>query len=129
MTTWTRHGECNGCGFCCTAFARQAIVRDASSVADPAFYRARGFKTVSVDGVDRLVLFAWLQAECPEHVDQSCRIYADRPRTCQEFPTVPADVVGTPCSYWFEQGPHRIGGSGSPHAATEHQLLALEAGR
>jgi Fe-S-cluster containining protein len=125
---WTRHGECNGCGFCCTTFARQPIVRDPLAVADQAFYRARGFKTVPIDGSDRLVLFAWLQAECPEHVDNGCRIYDDRPQTCKSFPTVPADIAGTPCSYWFDDGAHRVGGAGSPHPTTELQLLAIEAG-
>jgi Fe-S-cluster containining protein len=125
---WTRHGSCNGCGFCCTTFARQAIVRDAAAVADPAFYRVRGFTPMTVDGAEKLVLFAWLQAECPEHVDGGCRVYDDRPQTCRAFPTVPADIVDTPCSYWFEDGAARVGGTGSPHAATVHQLLAIEAG-
>lgn len=125
---WTRHGTCNGCGFCCTTFARQPIVRDVN-VADPAFYRARGFVPVAVDGMPKLVLFAWLQAECPEHVDNACRIYDDRPQTCRNFPTVPADIAGTPCSYWFDDGAHRVGGSGSPYPTTEHQLFAMEAGQ
>ncbi len=126
---WTRHGDCNGCGFCCTAFARQPIVRDPAKVADPAFYKARGFTPITVDGAEKIVLFAWLQAECPEHVDSACRIYDDRPQTCRAFPVVPSDIAGTPCSYWFEDGEQRVGGTGSPYPTTEHQLVAMEAGR
>ena len=54
---WTRHGECNGCGFCCQTFTRQAVVRNPAEVEDLAFYEARGFTPMQVDGRRRLVLF------------------------------------------------------------------------
>jgi Fe-S-cluster containining protein len=127
--SWTRHGECNGCGFCCQTFTRQAIVRNPDEVDDLAFYQARGFTETTVDGRRCLVLLGWMTAPCPQHVESSCRIYADRPRTCREFPAQPSDIVGTPCSYWFTHGDLTAGGLGSPHPTSSEQLLAMEAGQ
>jgi Fe-S-cluster containining protein len=155
MSEWTRHGECNDCGHCCTMVARDAIVRtDAQVARDPAFYAARGFKPTRVDGDVRFVLFAWLRAPCPQlttvgeardervaggvfgdagmtyvpalDARSHCRIYETRPETCATFPRLPVDIVGTPCSYWFERDGQRIGGTGSPHPGDEHALLKLE---
>lgn len=129
--TWIRHGECNGCGFCCEKVAREVIVRTPVQVSrDRAFYLARGFQKVEVDGEQKYVLWAWLDARCPK-LDVSdgayrCTIYAERPRTCQTFPRIPQDIVGTPCSYWFSNGANTVGGSGSPHPSTEADLVQLE---
>ena len=135
---WTRHGECNGCGFCCEMYTRAVVVRT-SEQGDQAFYRARGFEPQMIDGQSRLVLIGWISAPCPHHVETStpvsdlsptvrrqCGIYADRPETCRAFPTLPVDVAGTPCSYWFENASHKIGGTGSPHPTTTADLLAIE---
>jgi Fe-S-cluster containining protein len=138
MSEWTRHGECNDCGFCCETVARDVIVRTEAQVArDADYYRARGFKRVMVDGEPRHVLFAWLEAPCPELRTESwsagttsrCAMYDARPRTCREFPRLPRDIVGTPCSYWFEHESTGalVGGTGSPHQATPDELLAQEA--
>ena len=144
VSKWTRHGECNHCGWCCEKVARDCIVRTDEQVQrDPAFYAARGFKPTRVDGAIRFVLWAWLEAPCPQKQELSysdglggfgkqsrCGIYLTRPETCQTFPRLPVDIVGTPCSYWFEaesvKGRVSIGGSASPHPGSEAALLALE---
>ena len=127
MTAWLRQGDCTHCGHCCTRIARAPIVRSERQMAvDPAFYRARGFQAVELDGETQFVLYAWLEAPCPEFRDNRCAIHATKPRTCAEFPRVPLDVVGTPCSYWFERGTERLGGMGSPYPSAEAQLLAEE---
>ncbi len=123
--SWTRHGECNGCGFCCKTFKRDVEVRPADA-GDQAFYQARGFKPVHVDGVTRLVLFGWMQAPCLEHSESGCGIYATRPETCRTFPRVPIDIVATPCSYWFTKDEIAVGGDASPYPTTLPALLALE---
>jgi Fe-S-cluster containining protein len=70
-----------------------------------------------------------LKAECPQlewvsPVASHCRCYADRPQTCQDFPTNPEQVRFSPCSYWFEdEHGHRIGGSG----ATFQKEIACDA--
>ena len=140
MSGWERKGECNHCGHCCEMVAREAIVRTDEQVGrDPAFYAARGFKPTRVDGEIRFVLFAWLHAPCPqrnvvqEHnglggfrEESRCAIYETRPETCRTFPRLPVDIVGTPCSYWFERGEQKAGGTGSPHPATPYELLEME---
>jgi Fe-S-cluster containining protein len=150
VSNWERKGECNHCGHCCTMVAREAIVRtDVQIARDPAFYAARGFVPMDVDGETRHVLFAWLKAPCPQQrlqtvvwglgdvkTESRCAIHATRPETCVTFPRLPVDIVGTPCSYWFEREvdgtpayaprTERVGGTGSPHPATEQQLLAME---
>jgi len=51
--------------------------------------------------------------------EPGCTIYERRPPSCWEFPRIPEQVSGTPCSYWFErhtsEGIERIGGNNSPH--------------
>lgn len=135
MTNWVRHGECNKCGHCCEKISRDVLVRtDAQIARDPAFYEARGFKKMQVDGETKHVLWAWLDAPCPElRKDQwmggwaySCGIHAHRPQTCQDFPTLPQDIVGTKCSYWFTCDEVAIGGLGSPHPSKVDELVALE---
>ena len=125
--TWTRNGECNGCGECCRTVAVQAIVRDPATVVDRPYYDARGFAEIELDGTPRLMLLAKLVAPCPRLEGDRCGIYDDRPKTCRDFPTVPLHVVETPCSYWFESDGIRIGGAGSPYPATPATLAALEA--
>ena len=124
--SWTRSGECNGCGHCCATFGRTPIVRDLSRVADAAFYEARGFQPMTVDGRRVHVLWASLEAPCPQYQD-GCTIYPERPATCQAFPEHPRDIVGTPCSYHFTQGAVAAGGDASPYPMTLDAYLALEA--
>ncbi len=124
---WTRHGECNNCGFCCQMFARRGEVRS-SDQGDQAFYQARGFQPVTIDGTKRLLLMGWMAAPCPQHVDSACAIYATRPETCRDFPTLPVDVVATPCSYYFEQDGVKVGGDASPHPWKLADWVAHEQG-
>lgn len=124
---WIRSGECNHCGHCCQTIAREALVREDGQVnRDREYYVARGFRQATVDGRRQWVLFGWVAAPCPQHVEGRCAMQASKPRTCREFPLVPLDVVGTPCSYWFSNGVVKLGGTGSPHPATEMDLLQWE---
>jgi Fe-S-cluster containining protein len=123
---WTRYGECNGCGHCCEMFTRDVVVRNIDAEYDPAFYRARGFQPMTISGHTRHVLLGWMAAPCPEHTPTGCKVYDTRPKTCQTFPRVPADIVGSPCSYWFEDGTRKVGGTGSPHPSTLTELIAIE---
>jgi Fe-S-cluster containining protein len=128
MTAWVRHGECNHCGHCCTFVAREVLVRTREEIRrDPAFYTARGFAEVEVDGQPRHVLWAWLHAPCPQFTGGRCGIQAVKPETCVAFPQRPQDIVGTPCSYWFERAGVAVGGTGSPFPSSEASLLAVEA--
>lgn len=146
ILTWERKGECNGCGHCCQMIMRDVLVRTDEQVArDAAYYQARGFQRLMVDGEPRHVLWAWVHAPCPElrtKVEQwgygavythKCAIHEHKPETCQTFPRIPQDIVGTPCSYWFERVEDeltnrvtRAGGTGSPHPMTPTELWPLE---
>lgn len=81
-----------------------------------------------IDGTERLVLMGWLTAPCPQHVEQACAIYDTRPETCRNFPTLPVDIVATPCSYWFERDGVSVGGDASPHPWTLPAWIAHEQG-
>lgn len=111
------------------------LVRTEEQVAvDKPFYLARGFQPTEVDGARRYVLWAWLDAPCPQLRTEAwaygthhrCSIYETRPQTCQSFPRLPQDIVGTPCSYWFTQDGEAIGGLGSPHKSQVEDLRKLE---
>lgn len=94
-----RKGECNGCGYCCRVIGRVQL-QWPEQVNDPAFLDVRGIErdgTKWIDVVDPCPKLEELPSE-----GTSCTIWANRPQTCQAFPTRPADVEGTPCSYWFE---------------------------
>ena len=123
-TTWTRHGECNHCGWCCEVLAREFVVRSPVDSYWVEFYKARGFKKVSAgDFVGR---FAVLTAPCPEHINDRCALEERKPRRCKEFPVVPAEIIGSPCSYWFENGRMKAGGTGSPFPCDETGLVDIE---
>lgn len=123
---WTRHGTCNQCGHCCATFGRTPLVRDLASVDDPGFYAARGFRPMTVDGRRVAVLWATLDAPCPSFQGGACAIYGTRPRTCQDFPAHPRDIVDTPCSYHFTRAGHTVGGDASPYPMTLDAFVALE---
>lgn len=69
-------------------------------------------------GAVRVDLFA----PCKVHdlAGKRCQIYDQRPVTCRVFPERPEQIVGTPCSYWFEREvggqTETLGGNGT----TEH---------
>lgn len=124
MSAWVRHGDCNHCGWCCETLSRQYVVRQPAEPKWVEFYGARGFGPAPGGTVGR---FAWLLAPCPQHTDDRCALGDARPERCREYPTYPMEVVGTPCSYWFEADGVRAGGEGSPYPCTEQDLLAIEA--
>lgn len=94
---------------------------------DAIYYATRGFKRVRIGDETRHVLLVWVQSSCPEHTDDGCVIYRSRPQTCQDFPIVPLNIVGSPCSYWFEDDRgFKAGGSGSPHNVSAEELLDYE---
>ena len=61
-----------------------------------------------------------LFAPCKLHdlPGKRCLIYEQRPVTCRRFPERPEQIVGTPCSYWFERTVggqvETLGGNGAP---------------
>lgn len=93
--TWVRKGECNGCGFCCQAIAYVQLDFP-NLVDDQEFLKVRG---IFPDGTKRLHVIDPCSKLLP---DNKCEIYEDRPKTCRDFPTEPALIIDTPCSYWFE---------------------------
>jgi len=121
--SWTRHGECNHCGWCCESLSRQYVVRAPQEPYWVEFYKARGFAAAEDGTVGR---FGWLMAPCPAHVDERCAMGDERPQRCKDFPIMPTEIVGTPCSYWFESGELRAGGMGSLYPTTDADLLRIE---
>ena len=119
---WVRQGECNHCGWCCQFEGIQRnVVRPEGrkEPLDARFYELRG-ANVGADGAFRFLVH--LYAPCSAHDVGAlrCSIYEERPETCRAFPSVPEQIEGTPCSYWFEgqtEAGHivRRGGNGSSH--------------
>jgi len=111
---WTRHGECNHCGWCCERIGFGSITLDKQ---DEAYLAIRGFRqtrqgpTIDID--------FW--APCPawnHNTDApGCTIHdTDQfPVTCQEYPLRPSLIIKSPCSYWFERDGELVGGDSSPH--------------
>ena len=97
-----RKGECNHCGWCCQFNGVHRNVVEATG-ADERFYQLRRAKRTP-DG-QHLLYLAHEYLPCSAHdvVQRRCTVYADRPQTCRDFPEVPEQVEGTPCSHWFER--------------------------
>lgn len=115
---WARRGECNHCGWCCQntgqVFLAASVVANGST--DVEYYRTRGYLiSPTDDGNSVCNALVDCRCPCPQHVDNRCAVYDSRPRTCQEFPKHPTQIVYTPCSHWFEQEGVRVGGTGSPY--------------
>ncbi len=106
-TPWVRHGECDGCGDCCTYVATHQVVLVQPSrepvASDYAYFKVRGF-TVNMfeDCASKYVDF---YAPCPEHdaENKRCHIHERKPESCVAFPTHPDHITHTSCSYWFER--------------------------
>lgn len=111
-TPWVRRGECNGCGWCCVYIGKRPTMRITGGPEfDRAYVELRGGRLVD-PAANRYELPVWLRAPCSAFKPYSlaepdspgrCAIYDRRPRVCQDFPWEPAQVQGTPCSYWFER--------------------------
>lgn len=121
-----RRGECNSCGWCCQYEGiHRNVVSPAPgeefvSLSDRRFYELRGGRVIA-DG-RRVLYVVQAFAPCSAHDNDGkrCTTYDDRPDICREFPSVPEQIEGTPCSHWFESDEAgeivRRGGTGSPYA-------------
>lgn len=120
-----RRGECNNCGWCCQfeGIHRNVAAPSAGGALlhpdDRRFYELRG--GTSPDGGKTVRYLVHAFAPCSNHDKDGkrCKDYAGRPTTCVDFPSVPAQIEGTPCSHWFEMevdgAIERRGGAGSPY--------------
>lgn len=106
---WTRHGECDGCGWCCMAIGR-VMVKFPFAGRDPEFDAVRGI-TDDVRIIEVVDPCSKLDQDT-----KRCTIYEKRPQTCRKWPEEPDEIVGTPCTYWFEREDGMVvGGDRSPH--------------
>lgn len=127
MSDWTRQGECNGCGHCCT-YVGQSIIHfpiQPDKPVDMAYVTVRGFQVKEgMTGKPTIMGEVLLYSPCPKHdaAGKRCTVFETRPQQCRDFPASPEQIQDTPCSYWFERMAEdglvqRIGGSGSPYPA------------
>lgn len=125
--TITRKGECNNCGWCCQfeGIARNVLLPEPGEAkvnpSDRQFYELRGGKTAPDGSITRYISHCFAPCSAHDTNKQTCKIYAARPTICQEFPSIPEQIEGTPCSYWFElsigeEVVERRGGTGSPYS-------------
>lgn len=107
---WVRHGECDGCGYCCEVIAHAHV--NFNHTGDPEWMEVRG---IPKNGIKWIAIVD----PCPKLDEETkeCTIYEDRPQLCQDFPVHPQDIQGIPCIYWFENlvTGKKIGGTRSPH--------------
>ena len=54
------------------------------------------------DGKIRTVAHMFMPCSAHDNVNRKCTIYENRPQICRDFPVIPDQIEGTPCSYWFE---------------------------
>ncbi len=120
-----RKGECNNCGWCCQfdGIHRNVVEhldgQGAIHPSDQQFYGLRGGQII--DGGRRILYVVQSYAPCSAHNKETkqCNIYDNRPLSCIEFPAIPEQIEGTPCSYWFETINNekliQRGGLGSPY--------------
>lgn len=102
---YIRHGECNHCGWCCQFTGQSTVkVENARGLSDPDYYKARGFAIVQREGLSILAeAKVSHHLPCPQHVNERCSIYAERPSTCKDFPVSPEQIKHVPqCGYHFE---------------------------
>lgn len=113
---WERKGECNHCGFCCEYLGSQKIGAFVTDAPDEDYLRVRGFRQTERDGVKGWLLTGYIHTPCPQHQANRCAIWLARPKSCSDWPVTPEQILGTPCSYWFERVVdgvvQRLGGAG-----------------
>lgn len=129
MAKWVRKGECNHCGYCCVFAVNRArlFIKEPNEV-DREFLVVRGFKLAITPMGTGLEIIADCYVPCPKHVNNRCSIYDRRPEACKLFPQSPEQILGTPCSYWFEdeEGKERpMGGDASPYAIKHTKFREL----
>lgn len=129
MVKWVRKGECVHCGYCCLfAVNRSRLFIKEPNEQDREFLTVRGFKLAASSLGVGLEYIADSYVPCPKHVDNRCSIYDKRPEACKLFPQFVEQVLGTPCSYWFEdeEGVEKpMGGDASPYAVKHAQFREL----
>lgn len=119
MTQWVRKGECNHCGWCCIfSFDPVGVFFSDRDPKRNELLQVRGFKPAENDGERGYLAYGDVYLPCPQHKDGRCSIYEKRPELCRTFPVMPSQIIGTPCSYWFEDAEGQAlpaGGDASPH--------------
>ena len=135
--TWKRQGECNHCGFCCLFLSNievelnstRAELVDTEGNVDEKHLHVRGFERGEGDAYHGKALF---YSPCEEYNihEMRCSIQASKPKTCVEFPAIPEQVLGTPCSYYFEEcvdgHAARMGGDQSPYPGRTFEKNGLQ---
>lgn len=111
-----RMGECNHCGWCCqylgSGHTKMKLALDPEQQEDRKYLEIRGFQVISEEMAEIETLW---YAPCPAHKDDRCSVWEDRPYSCKTYPIRPAQIIRSPCSYWFEYGDIRVGGDASPY--------------
>lgn len=129
MAKWVRKGECNHCGYCCIfAVNRVRLFIKEPNEQDKEFLAVRGFKFAATPQGIGWEAIAESYVPCPKHQENRCSIYDKRPETCKLFPQFPEQIIGTPCSYWFEdqEGMEKsIGGDASPFSVKHAKMREL----
>ena len=119
MAKWIRKGECSHCGWCCVfSFDPILMFFPKGDARRDEFLKVRGFREAVNEGVPGFISSAEAYRPCPQHVNNKCAIYDNRPQVCREFPHNPDQIKNTPCSYWFEDADQKelpIGGDASPY--------------
>ena len=137
-TAWVRKGECNHCGWCCQFLGRRSLFQAFNLVGadgqpdhlrmqfkgnsddyDRRYLELRGVKiTDERKRVGHATIGIYLPCTAHDKDAGRCRVYEQRPRTCRDFPWAPEQVVGIPCSFWFERTVNGrsevIAGDGAP---------------
>jgi len=110
-----RQGDCNNCGWCCQFLSVQRITigeKDVTSDIER-FYKLRN-GVLCEDGKIRFTVHLFIPCDAHDNSNKRCKDYANRPEVCKAFPSMPEQIEGTPCSYWFEcEDGGKRGGLGS----------------
>jgi Fe-S-cluster containining protein len=119
-----RLGECNGCGWCCQYESIHALTARGPNggelpLDDQRFYKLRGGEVVDGGKAVRFLVQGYSPCSNHDAENKACKAYEGRPQSCRDFPSVPQQIEGTPCSFYFEievdGEKHRRGGKGSPY--------------
>ena len=108
--TWTRQGECNHCGFCCLFLASEPHIlsfnKDGIKNKDGGFDAPHAQIRGLVEQPDgSMAVPAWFYSPCTafDTKELRCGIHETKPEVCKDYPWLPSQVIGTPCSFYFEK--------------------------
>src|SRR5512136_128177 len=101
---WTRHGDCNRCGYCCEFMGPVAMTTRVNGEGrlDKALWELRRPAVRDVSNREVLYIGHTYLPCSAHHLPSTCTIYDTRPETCRTFPVHPDQIEETPCSHWFE---------------------------